>query len=64
VHTCAGAPLARAEVKVILEQFLLQTSNISLNEEKHGAPGKHTLEYEPSFIIRDLANMHLDLTPA
>lgn len=64
VHTCAGAPLARAEVVVILEQFLQQTSHISLNEEKHGASGQRTLEYEPSFIIRGLANMHLDLTPA
>ena len=63
VHTCAGAPLARTEVRVILEQFLEQTSKISLSDQHHGAPGSRRLDYEPSFIIRGLANLHLELTP-
>lgn len=63
-HTCAGAPLAKAEVAVILEHFLAQTSRISLNEEKHGTPADRRLEYETSYIIRGLANLHVDLTPA
>jgi cytochrome P450 len=61
VHTCAGAPLARVEVKAILERFFEHTTRISLSEEKHGAPGKRHLDYEPSFIIRGLANLHIDL---
>ncbi|MFT5481381.1 MAG: cytochrome P450 [Halieaceae bacterium] len=63
-HTCAGAPLARAEVVVILEHFLAQTSHISLNEEQHGTPDDRILKYEPSYIIRGLADLHVDLTRA
>jgi len=62
-HVCIGAPLARAEVRVILEKFLKYTSNIDLVEEKHGPRGARQLEYDPSFIIRGLAGMHLKLTP-
>ena len=63
-HTCAGAPLARAEVKIILEKFLEHTSHIDLDEAHHGPRGNRNLDYEPSFIIRGLANLHLKLTPA
>ena len=63
-HVCAGAPLARVEVRVILEKFLQQTSDIDLDEAHHGPRGARDLDYEPSFIIRGLANLHLKLTPA
>lgn len=62
-HVCIGAPLARVEVRVILEELLKQTSKIDLVEAKHGPRGSRTLDYEPSFIIRGLAEMHLELTP-
>jgi cytochrome P450 len=63
-HVCAGAPLARVEVRVIIEKLLEYTSHIDLDDSKHGLPGNRNLEYESSFIIRGLANMHLKLTPA
>ena len=63
-HVCAGAPLARVEVRVILEKLLEHTTHIDLVEAKHGPPGDRALEYEASFIIRGLAEMHLVLTPA
>jgi cytochrome P450 len=63
-HTCIGAPLARAEVRVLLDQLLQQTSDISLSVEKHGPPGNRRLDYEASFIIRGLENLHLELKPA
>ena len=63
-HVCAGAPLARVEVRVLLEKFLEHTAHIDFVEEKHGPPGARNLEYEPSFIIRGLTEMHLKLTPA
>ena len=63
-HTCVGAPLARAEIKVILEKFFDYTSHIALSDAHHGPAGERTLRYEPSFIIRGLAELHLDLTPA
>jgi cytochrome P450 len=62
-HVCAGAPLARVEVRVIFERFLAHTSNIDLSVEKHGSRGGRSLNYEPSFIIRGLDEMHLTLTP-
>ncbi|MCB2077612.1 MAG: cytochrome P450 [Novosphingobium sp.] len=63
-HTCAGAPLARAEVLVAFDRFLEHTSDISLDEAHHGPADARTFDYEPSFIIRGLANLHVKLTPA
>lgn len=63
-HVCAGAPLARVEVRVILEKLLAYTSNIDLDEAKHGKPGNRNLDFEPSFIIRGLSELHVKLTPA
>ncbi|HTZ71404.1 MAG TPA: cytochrome P450, partial [Acetobacteraceae bacterium] len=62
-HVCAGAPLARAEVRVILESFLAHTSDITLSAELHGPVGNRNLDYEPSFIIRGLEKLHLELKP-
>jgi cytochrome P450 len=63
-HVCAGAPLARVEVRIILEEFLKQTSNIDLDESRHGPRGQRNLDFDASFIIRGLAALHLKLTPA
>ncbi|MCB1686856.1 MAG: cytochrome P450 [Halioglobus sp.] len=60
-HTCAGAPLARAEVTAILNQFFDQTSAIRISEEKHGKPGARHYQFEPSFIIRGLEHLYLEL---
>lgn len=62
-HVCAGAPLARVEVRVIFEKLLEHTSKIELDPAFH-PNGVDDLEYEASFIIRGLAKMHLKLTPA
>ena len=63
-HVCAGAPLARVEVRIILEEFLKQTSSIDLDESRHGPRGQRDLDFDASFIIRGLAALHLKLTPA
>ena len=62
-HVCAGAPLARVEVRILIERFLEHTGAIDLLEAKHGPRGNRTLDYEPSFIIRGLESLHLALTP-
>jgi cytochrome P450 len=62
-HVCAGAPLARAEVRIIMEKLLAATANIALDRKEH-PNGVADLVYEPSFIIRGLAKLHLTLTPA
>ncbi len=64
VHTCAGAPLARAEVATILNRFFDHTRDIAISEAMHGKRGARRYQFEPSFIIRGLENLHLELTPA
>lgn len=63
-HTCAGAPLARAEVRILLEKLFAQTLDIKLDEEEHGTAGHRKLEYDPSFIVRGLSRLNVKLTPA
>jgi len=63
-HTCIGNPLARTEGRVMLEELFNQTSAITLSEAHHGPLGRHTLTYEPSFLLRGLENLHVKLTPA
>jgi cytochrome P450 len=62
-HVCAGAPLARVEVRALLERFIQHTASIQLSEARHGPPGDRQLEFEPSFIIRGLEALHLELKP-
>jgi cytochrome P450 len=62
-HVCAGAPLARVEVRVLMEKLLAYTSKIELDPGHH-PNGVSDLAYEPSFIIRGLDKMHLKLTPS
>ena len=62
-HTCIGNPLARAEIRVILNHFLDQTSDLTLSETHHGAPGNREFSYEPTYIIRGLDKLHVELKP-
>lgn len=62
-HVCAGSPLARAEVRVLLDRFLEHTRAITLCEEQHGPAGARRLDYEPSYIIRGLDRLHIRLEP-
>lgn len=63
-HTCAGAPLARVEVRVIFEKLLEHTSHIGLSEAAHGPVGNRHWEFEPSFSIRGLSNLQAEFKPA
>ena len=62
-HVCAGAPLARAEVRIIMEKLLAATARIDIDRDRR-PHGVADLTYEPSFIIRGLSQLHLTLTPA
>jgi cytochrome P450 family 150 subfamily A5 len=64
IHTCAGAPLARAEGRVTISRFLDRTSDISISEVHHGPAGARRYDYLPTFFLRGLQNLHLDLAPA
>lgn len=57
VHRCVGAPLARLEARVALEELLSATAWI---EPAVGAePPRHV----PSMLIRSLEHLYLDLRP-
>lgn len=62
-HTCIGNPLARAEIRVILNHFFDQTADIQLSEEHHGPPEQRTFSYEPTYIIRGLQNLNVTFVP-
>ena len=64
IHSCAGAPLARAEGRVSLERILTRMSDIRIAESEHGPAGNRRFEYTPIFMLRGLERLHLEFTPA
>jgi cytochrome P450 len=64
IHTCAGAPLARAEGRVTLNRFLDRTTDIRISEKEHGPAGARRYEYLPTFFLRGLQRLHLEFSPA
>ncbi len=63
-HTCIGNPLARAEVRVLFDRFFEHTSNMTISQAQHGQTGSRRLDYEPSYIVRGLTKLHVELSPA
>ena len=62
VHSCPGAPLARAETRVSIERILVRTTNSRLSEEHHGPVGARKFNYVPTFILRGLTHLYLEVT--
>jgi cytochrome P450 len=60
-HVCAGAPLARAEVRIIMEKLLSSTAKIDIDRDRHPG-GVADLVYDESFIIHGITALHLKLT--
>ncbi|PQE00158.1 cytochrome P450 [Mycobacterium sp. EPG1] len=60
IHSCPGAPLARAETRVGLERLLDRTSDIRISERKHGPAGDRNYGYIPTYILRGLTELHLE----
>ena len=63
IHTCPGAPLARAEARVSLERLLERTRDIRIDEDEHGPPDARHYRYVPTFILRGLTKLHIEFTP-
>jgi cytochrome P450 len=63
-HACPGGPLARVEGRVSIERILHRMRDIRLSEEHHGPPGARRFEYEPTWVLRGLSELHLEFTPA
>lgn len=64
IHTCPGAPIARAEVRLSLERILDRMLDIRLSEAKHGPAGDRRLKWDSTFLFRRLQELHLEFTPA
>jgi cytochrome P450 len=64
IHACVGAALARAEARVSLERLFDRTTDIRLDEARHGRAGARRFEYEPTFLLRGLRELHLEFTRA
>ena len=64
MHSCPGGPLARVEGRIALERILDRWRDIRLSEEHHGPPGARRFDYEPTWVLRGLNNLHLEFTPA
>ena len=63
IHFCPGAPLARSEGRVSIERILARTRDIRLSEEHHGAPGARHFDYEPTWLLRAVHDLHIEFTP-
>ncbi len=63
IHHCAGAHLARAEARVTLNQLFDRTSAIRIDEAVHGPAASRTWKYLPTYFLRGLSDLHLELTP-
>jgi cytochrome P450 len=63
VHSCPGAPLARAEGRISLNRILDRMSDIAVSEDHHGPAGERRYAYEPTFIMRGLSELHITFTP-
>ena len=60
IHTCPGAPLARAEARVAIERLLDRTTDIRISEAHHGPAGARHYSYVPTYILRGLTELHLE----
>jgi cytochrome P450 len=63
IHTCAGAPLARAEANVSLQRLLDRTMDLRISESHHGPADARRWEYSPTWMLRGLEKLYLEFTP-
>jgi len=63
IHSCAGAPLARAETKVTIQRFLDRTRDIRISEAHHGPADARQYRYDPTYMLRGLSELFVEFTP-
>jgi cytochrome P450 len=59
VHSCAGAPLARAEIRVTIERFFDRMSDVRIDEDRHGPADARRYDYIPTYLLQGLTELHL-----
>jgi cytochrome P450 len=55
--------LARVEGRVSIERILERMRDIRLSEDHHGAPDARRFDYEPTWVLRGLHELHIEFTP-
>jgi cytochrome P450 len=60
IHSCAGAPLARVEGVITVNRMLDRMRDITISEAKHGTAEDRRYNYEPTFLLRGLTELHID----
>ena len=63
IHHCAGAHLARAEGRVTINRILDRTGDIGISEAAHGPAGDRHYDFLPTYFLRGLESLTLELTP-
>jgi cytochrome P450 len=63
IHTCPGAPLARAEGRITVESFLGRAADLRICEAEHGPADARRYDYEPTYQLRGLTELHLEFNP-
>jgi cytochrome P450 family 150 subfamily A5 len=63
IHTCAGAPLARAEARITLERVLDRMADIRISQAAHGPAGARRYEYSPMYMLRGVERLNLEFSP-
>jgi cytochrome P450 len=62
VHSCAGAPLARAEALISTQRLLGRMKDIQISEQAHGPAGGRHYEFGNHYLMRGLERLHLEFT--
>ena len=64
IHHCAGAHLARAEGRVAINRLLDLTADIRIAEDAHGPAGDRHYDYLPTFFLRGLTSLTVEVERA
>jgi cytochrome P450 len=64
IHFCPGASLARVEGRIALQRMLQRTTDIRVAEEQHGPPDARRYRYMPTYMLRGLQALHVELDAA
>jgi cytochrome P450 len=64
IHSCPGAPLARAEGRIAVQRILERMRSIRLSEQHHGPPSAPRFTYEPTWVLHGIRELHIEFDPA